>query len=178
MIKKFFRHLCVVNKHRFLVFKHCCRCGLFWRGLWHDISKYSPKEFCESVKYFTDGSQSPLTTKIILTGYSYAWVHHRMKNRHHIEYWMDDNGNPIEMPYKYLVENICDRICAGKCYLRDKYTPGAVLDYYINERADITVAKNTNRFIETVLTDLKNYGEKHILNKKYLKTTYQDIFNA
>ena len=175
-MKKFFKHLGVVNKHRFLVFMHCCRCGLFWRGLWHDFSKYRLSEFCESVKYYTDGKKSPLDTSIEINGYSLAWVRHTNRNKHHFEYWYDISfKEPIEMPYKYLIENICDRIAANKCYLGKDYTQDAALNYYINHIDKSIVGKRTNEFVLKVLTDLKDYGEKYVLNKKYLKAKYNEI---
>ncbi|MBO7526824.1 MAG: catalase, partial [Clostridia bacterium] len=60
MIKNFFRHLHMINRHRFIVFKLCLKCGLFWRGLFHDLSKYSFIEFWEGVKYY-NGRRSPIS---------------------------------------------------------------------------------------------------------------------
>lgn len=40
-----FAHFKTITKHRFLVMKYCFRCGLYWQGLIHDLSKYSPVEF-------------------------------------------------------------------------------------------------------------------------------------
>ena len=37
-----FKHLHTVNKHKWLVFKFACKVGIPWRGLVHDLSKYSP----------------------------------------------------------------------------------------------------------------------------------------
>ena len=51
-LKKFFGHLNTVNKHRFLVFKYCVKAGIPFRGLVHDLSKYSLLEFLEGVKYY------------------------------------------------------------------------------------------------------------------------------
>ena len=59
MIKNLILHLHTINKHRWLVFKLCCKAGITFRGLVHDLSKYSPTEFWESVKYF-QGSYSPI----------------------------------------------------------------------------------------------------------------------
>ena len=41
----FFDHLHTVNRHRRLVRKYCFWLGLYWQGLTHDLSKYSPYEF-------------------------------------------------------------------------------------------------------------------------------------
>ena len=51
--KKFIGHLKTVNKHRFTVCKLCFHCGLYWQGLTHDLSKYSPVEFINGVKFYT-----------------------------------------------------------------------------------------------------------------------------
>ena len=59
MISNFFKHLHMVNKHKYLVFKLSLKAGIPLRGLLHDLSKYSPIEFFEGVKYY-DGKISPL----------------------------------------------------------------------------------------------------------------------
>ena len=58
-LKKFFKHLHTINKHRFRVFCLSCKAGIPLQGLVHDLSKYSPEEFWEGVKYF-QGSYSPI----------------------------------------------------------------------------------------------------------------------
>ena len=54
----FWGHLKTVNHHRHLVRQYCFRLGLYWQGLTHDLSKYSPVEFWAGVKYF-QGDRSP-----------------------------------------------------------------------------------------------------------------------
>ena len=71
-----------------MVLKHCIKAGIFWRGLLHDLSKYSPSEFLAGVKYF-QGNRSPNEMERELFGYSSAWLHHKGRNRHHFEYWND-----------------------------------------------------------------------------------------
>ena len=48
-LKNIIGHFMVVTKHRWVVFKLCCKVGQPWRGLVHDLSKYSPTEFWEGV---------------------------------------------------------------------------------------------------------------------------------
>ena len=81
-------HLRTVNRHRALVRKHCFRLGLYWQGLTHDLSKYSPVEFWAGVKYF-QGDHSPNDQQRREEGCSAAWLHHKGRNRHHFEYWTD-----------------------------------------------------------------------------------------
>ncbi len=36
-----FKHFNLINRHRWAVFKLCCKAGIPFRGLVHDLSKYS-----------------------------------------------------------------------------------------------------------------------------------------
>lgn len=91
MIKNFFLHLHLINKHRWTVFKLSIKAGIPLRGLIHDLSKYSPTEFCESVKYY-NGEHSPILAARKTQGYSKAWLHHKGRNKHHPEYWYDSQA--------------------------------------------------------------------------------------
>lgn len=175
-MKKFFKHLGTVIKHKAVVFKHCCKCGIFWQGLWHDMSKFSPTEFFESVKFYTDGTKSPLSTAREQQGYTAGWIHHKNRNKHHVEYWYDEqNSTQVAMPFKYAVEAVCDKIAATKIYKKKNYTPQAVLDYFLKESLKVSMNPQMHNFFETIFTDLVNIGEKHILNKKYLQHKYNKI---
>lgn len=105
-----FRHFKKVCTHKRWVFYYCCKVGIPFQGLVHDLSKFSPTEFWESVKYY-QGTSSPIDACKKENGWSAAWMHHKGRNKHHYEYWQDnfDNGgNPIEMPMKYKKEMLCD----------------------------------------------------------------------
>ena len=41
-----------------MVAKHCFKVGMYWQGLTHDLSKYSPSEFWQGCKYY-QGYRSP-----------------------------------------------------------------------------------------------------------------------
>lgn len=178
MKHKFIKHLCMVNKHRFIVFKLCTKCGLFWRGLIHDLSKFSPIEFFEGVRYYS-GRYSPNTLCRRKNGYSYAWLHHKGRNKHHEDYWVDrKNKEPIDIPYKYAVEGICDKIAASKCYNRKNHSAQKVLDYWLTSEKRKIINERMINFFDTVLMHLVEKGEKETLNRKYLKKTYYDIVKA
>ena len=174
MKSKFFGHLSTITKHRFKVFVYCTKCGLFWRGLVHDLSKFSPVEFFEGVKYY-QGTYSPIAKCRKTNGYSKAWIHHKNRNKHHPEYWYDaENQTQMNMPYKYAVESICDRISATKTYFGKDYNSSSPLDYYNKTKHMLQINPRMHSFYHTVLTDLANHGEKYILNKKYMKHTYKN----
>ena len=47
---KAWQHFCTITKHRWKAREGCFRVGLYWQGLTHDLSKYSPTEFFVGVK--------------------------------------------------------------------------------------------------------------------------------
>ena len=79
------------------------------------------------------------------------------------------------MPYKYAVECVCDKIAATKAYNKKNYKPEMVLDYFINVENNSYYNEEMQNFLITVFTDLKNYGERKVLNKKYMKKTYNSL---
>ena len=174
-IGKFFKHLHTVNKHRFKVFVLCCKAGQPWRGLLHDLSKYSPTEFFEGVKYY-QGTYSPIKNRKMEVGYSEAWLHHFGRNKHHYEYWRDgDKG--IKMPFKYACELICDYLAAGEIYMGDNFSYQAEYVWWIHKRENLfQIHPHTRQFIEDVLFQLTIVNNKYsVLNKKNLKEIYNKI---
>ena len=89
------KHFITITKHRHRVMRHCFLAGIPFQGLFHDLSKYSLTEFIPGAKYYL-GDRSPNEAERAEKGYSAAWLHHKGRNRHHYEYWMD-----------YSMKNIC-----------------------------------------------------------------------
>ena len=87
-LKNAWGHLCTINHHKNLVMKGCFRLGLYKQGLLHDLSKYCPVEFFVGCKYY-QGNMSPNNIERREKGYSLAWLHHKGRNKHHMEYWID-----------------------------------------------------------------------------------------
>ena len=117
-MKNLFGHLRTITHHRRLVRQGCFRVGLYWQGLTHDLSKFSPTEFWTGVRYY-QGTRSPNAAEREINGYSMAWMHHKGRNKHHFEYWTDLSLKtrayaPVEMPARYLAEMVMDRIAACK----------------------------------------------------------------
>ena len=134
-IQKFFGHLKTVTKHKYWVWYYMRKCGKGWRGLWHDMSKFSPTEFWESVKYYS-GTRSPIDACKEDKGVSMAWMHHKGRNPHHYEYWMDNfdkGGEPKEMPWKYKVEMICDYLAAGRAYMGKNFSYKAEYEWWLKK---------------------------------------------
>lgn len=175
MIRNFFRHLGKVLNHKRLVFIHCVKCGLVWRGIVHDLSKFSLVEFSEGVKYYV-GTYSPISKARKENGYSLAWIHHKGRNKHHIEYWQDiENEQPMNMPYKYAVECVCDKIAATKNYKGKNYCSSDVLKHFSTHAKNELYNPKMKEFFIRVFTDLIEVGEKYVLNKKYMKKIYNEV---
>lgn len=170
--QKFFGHLRTVHKHRAMVRRLCFKCGLYWQGLTHDLSKYSPVEFWNGVKYFT-GIASPHVGERKEKGYSDAWIHHHNRNKHHSFYWQDINSVNnkqccVNIPKKYLVESICDRIAASKNYLQDRFLNSSPLEYYMSNRHQDILTEETRQNLEMWLNNVSIYGIEETLRKMKL----------
>ena len=174
-IRKFFGHLRTVNRHRFLVFRLCCKAGIPLQGLAHDLSKYSFTEFWEGVKYYNKGTYSPIKDAKRKEGYSKAWLHHKGRNKHHYEYWYDyDLEKPeVLMPYKYFAEMVCDELAAGIVYDGDDWTNGSQLDYWMKVRKRARVDDRIDEALIEVYTLVKDYGIDKIVNRERLSEIYR-----
>lgn len=156
-------HFITITKHRHVVIKHCLKAGIFWQGLRHDLSKYSPTEFLPGAKYYT-GKRSPNEGERSEYGYSLAWIHHKGRNKHHFEYWTDYNPKskvvePVKMPVKYVAEMFCDRVAAGKIYNGSNYTDDSPLEYFLRAKSRRVIHPETSELLENLLTMLSKEGE-------------------
>ena len=176
-LRKFFGHLNTVNKHRLKVLQLCICAGIPIRGLLHDLSKFTPTEFIEGVKYYTDGKKSPISTRKKEVGYSNAWLHHKGRNKHHYEYWIDYNSRakaedimiPVPMPKKYIAEMVMDRIAASKVYMGKNYTDASPLEYYYRGTDKAPIHEETRRILLDILNMLAEKGEKETF--QYVRRT-------
>ena len=169
------KHTDLVFRHKWRVFINCTKCGLPWRGLVHDLSKFSPTEFFESVKYY-QGNRSPIGVCRKETGCSYAWLHHKGRNKHHIEYWLDPECKiQPKMPYKYAVDCVCDKLAATRVYAGKGYSKNLPLDHWNKYGCKVVGNPDTMRFIEEIFIDVEKHGEGFVLNKKYMKKKYREV---
>ena len=164
---KALQHLKTINHLKWLVCQGCFKVGLYKQGLLHDLSKYSPTEFLVGCKFY-QGTRSPNNAEREVKGYSAAWLHHKGRNRHHYEYWLDYSTDPNEgiigmkMPVRYVVEMFIDRVAASKNYMKEKYTDQAPLEYY--EKGDARLGKmihpETAELLHQLLKMLAEEGEE------------------
>lgn len=160
-------HLHTVIRHRRLVRHYCFKLGLVWQGLTHDLSKYSPTEFWRGVKYY-QGWRSPNDQERLENGVSLAWLHHKGRNRHHFEYWIDycrrEDGTiyigGCKMPKKYVAEMFCDRLAASKVYRGQDFQPGDPYQFFqYGKKKRLLMHPATSELLETILIVLRDQGE-------------------
>ena len=158
-------HLKTITMHRCEVMKNCFRIGLYWQGLTHDLSKFSPVEFRTGVLYYR-GYRSPNTVERLQTGVSPAWLHHKGRNRHHFEYWVDhDLDDPTRMigcrmPYRYVAEMFCDRVAASKIYKGASYNDACPWEYFKKSKDSPLIHPETQRELTELLLMLRDQGEQ------------------
>ena len=173
-MNNFFAHLHTVRTHRKWVRHYCFQAGLYWQGITHDLSKYHPIEFFESVKYY-QGNRSPIDARKEQMGYSNAWFHHR-KNKHHMERWTDnyDSGTScVPMPYKYVTELICDWLGAGKAYMGAAFSYERELDFVKKKlEKGIKMHPRTAAYVYTVFEALTRHPEVFVF------TLLKEYYNA
>lgn len=174
----FIGHFRTITRHRHKVIYHCARCGILWRGLMHDLSKYSPSEFIPGVKYYL-GTRSPNEAERNDKGYSGAWLHHKGRNRHHFEYWTDYNMKerrvmPVKMPFIFVVEMFCDRVAASKIYQGENYTDKHPIEYFQRGKDTRSIHPETSDLLENFLVMLAEKGEK--VTFRYIKSLVKSGF--
>ena len=179
---KVWKHFKTITYHKYLVAKGCFKVGLYKQGILHDMSKYSPEEFWVGVKYF-QGNRSPNNAEREDKGYSEAWMHHKGRNKHHYEYWVDycvkplPNGEimaPAPMPDKYIAEMIMDRIAACKVYMGKGYKDEDPLNYYYKGTDKAPLHEETRAKLLQMLEMLAEKGEKETfrcIRKELVKGT-------
>jgi len=178
-MNKILGHLKTIIKHKHYVFLNCCKAGLYWRGIKHDMSKFHPIEFCESVKYFT-GTRSPIDLCKEENGYSAAWMHHKGRNSHHYEYWvdyLDDGGKPVQMPYKDALEMICDYIAAGRAYKGKDFSYADEYDGFwkLKKSKPIKMHDQTKAFVDMMLLTMKLENSNDVLRRSRSYRIYKQI---
>jgi hypothetical protein len=149
-----------------MVMHNCFKVGLYKQGLLHDLSKYSWTEFSVGVKYY-QGNRSPNDAEREAKGYTSAWLHHKGRNKHHLEYWIDYSADKskglvgCKMPEKYVVEMFCDRIAASKNYNKESYTDSMPLEYFMRGRSRTLLHPESAELLKSMLTMLAEQGEDY-----------------
>lgn len=170
----FIKHFLLINKHKWFVFINCCKLGIPFIGLVHDLSKFSPSEFIKSSKYYKGTSSPVMEQRKNENLYSSICVHHVKRNKHHFEYRIDFYCGDLllkSMPYKHALEYVADVIAASRAYNGINFKHNMPRDYF-NARKDRYLMHSATKEFITIL--LNNYAENGFKNitKKRTKSLY------
>ena len=168
------KHLKTISIHKFLVMKYCFKSGLYKQGLKHDLSKFSCIEFWSTAKYF-QGDRSPIKAQKELRGYSIAWQHHKGRNPHHWEYWLDWNKGVqyvIRIPENYVYEFVCDYIGAGKAYQQNKWDQSMPESYYLDTLYTMRIHSETDALLKRIFSEITEHGIDFVCRKMKQKKYY------
>ena len=186
--RKFFGHLKTIMVHRHYVRYFCALAGIRGRGWRHDLSKYSPIEFWESVRYW-DGKVSPIVRCKEENGISYAWLHHKGHNTHHYEYWMDKfdyGGVPIPMPKDDFVEQVCDFLAAGITYNGGDYgrfNYQSELDWWNKKKEHCAMHPMNKKMLDIIFkkfVDMDTWDHEFVdkmIKVGYLQKVWEDVLH-
>jgi hypothetical protein len=118
-MRNYYNQIKKIFIHKWWVLYYSYKLGIPYLGIKHDMSKFNPDELCESAMFY-QGDKSPIPVAKKELGYSVAWLHHKGRNKHHFEYWVDVNedGSMIiaPMPCKYIIELVADWLGAFRAY--------------------------------------------------------------
>lgn len=141
-MKPHFQYLRYVLLHKWYVFVECCKVGIIWQGLVHDLSKFSPTEWFPYVDQFYGSKKSP--------DFDQAWLHHQHHNPHHWQHWIlneDDGGALVlEMPIRYRKEMVCDWKGAGLAMGKPD-----IAGWYKTNKDKILMGPETRKYVEIQL---------------------------
>jgi len=176
-----FKHFITITRHKNRVMKYCFKCGLYKQGLLHDLSKYGFVEFWLGAKYYL-GTKSPHYKERQVKGYSDAWMHHKGRNKHHMEYWIDVSPltheyEPKDVPNRYVAESVCDRLAATEIYNGKNAKRDGALEYFYHEGSHLPLSDKTRRRIEYLLKYYVIKGPKALFKfiKKNMRNNKTDI---
>lgn len=136
---KYFKYLCA---HKYYVMIECFKLHLFIHAFTHDLSKFKPDEFIRYANFlFGDGKNI-----------DYPWFLHYSRNKHHHEFWVDNNMRPVEMPVRYIKQMVADMRAMS-------ITRGdSPSEYYKNNIKDFRLHPKSRKIFESII----DYNGDHI----------------
>ena len=162
-----------ITRHKILVAKGCLNWVFIIRELCTICPNIPPTEFLVGVKYY-QGTESPNNAERMEEGISMSWLHHKGRNKHHFEYWIDysiDKDHPglvgMKIPKKYMAEMFVDRVSAGKIYNGDGFDQKSPLEYFEHGIGASIMCEASRDYLLNLLRMYAEKGEKYTF--AYLK---------
>lgn len=157
-MKKHWKYLKYVLRHKWFVFVNCVALGIPLRGIIHDWTKFLPREwFPYAESFYGDREKAK-------SAFDAAWNHHQKKNDHHPEFWIYYPPKKTEyqllpMSDKARREMLADWRGAGQALGFPK-----TWEWYEREKDNILLHPDTRAWVERELRIQKRWHE----DKKYM----------
>lgn len=152
---KYIKYFFYVIEHKINVGIECCKVGLYWHAITHDLSKFRLSEFIPYAKYFYGGKNNKEEFEV-------AWKLHYHRNKHHWDYWtyfgQDDDSKyggpffcppikqfPRPMPIKYVRQMLCDWMGMGRKF------GDTAQEFYEKNKSKMILHSETIELIENEL---------------------------
>lgn len=135
----YWRYLKYVLVHKWYVFLECLKTGQIIHGITHDMSKFRPSEFIPYARWFYGGEHN-------VDAFGIAWCYHQHRNKHHWDYWVKSDGEPVAMPFKYISQMIIDWRAMGRVF------GDTAEEYYKKHQARMKLHSATIEGIEEILS--------------------------
>lgn len=146
-LQAYFKYHWYLLRHRWFVFVECCKVGIPFRGLVHDLSKYLPDEFFPYMYWFYV-KKNPDNVRLYEEQFHMAWLRHQKRNPHHWQWWLltMDKGQTVRMwmPIRVRKEMLADWRGASRAITGGDNTK----QWYLNNREFIKVDPITADWIE------------------------------
>lgn len=108
-MKNTLKYIKYIIVHKYWVFVECIKNGQYIHAFTHDLSKLRPSEFFPYLEKFYGSGKN-------IEEFKMAWQHHHNRNKHHWNYWVQSNGEPLAMPKKYVDQMIADWRAMGRVF--------------------------------------------------------------
>lgn len=153
-MRKFTKYLQYVLRHKWFVFLECCKLGIPFRGIIHDLSKFLPSEFFPYMNHFYGDKNKESDLQ-----FDKQWLKHIHRNKHHWQYWIltsnynDNEYTEMEMPIKYAKEMIADWVGAS----RQQGYGSNIVQWYEKNKDKIKLHPYTRVVIEDYVDKYKEF---------------------
>jgi len=136
-------------RHKYYVLVECWKIGMIRTGIIHDWSKFGLRNFISYSRYFDEGPAERYEQE-----FSYAWLDHIHKNKHHWQYWLfkydESDLKALPMPEKYIKEMLCDWKGASNAQGNGN-TWKDISSWYERKKVFMILHRDTKEFIENFL---------------------------
>lgn len=153
------RFLLYVLQHKWLVFIEACKLGIPWRGLVHDLSKFSPQEWKPRVAALgqcAGNFQDELGYYVadrVPDELAASWLHHYHQNPHHWQWWvvmLDGKVSKVlPMTDQFRREMLADWLAVSRMPGRQ-----AMIPWYEANRERILLHPDTRLWLEKQIAHL------------------------